>query len=162
MTTKNLRIVWSIIDASHHYHPFLIIEFAYKKDYQKFLRLRFSIEKTVFLIKQLQGEKIIVSTEQGEYELECPTYFSEEKTTTLFWDNNAFETYEEALKRTVREIAKSFYHNFLKEKEEENLWEDIEEANQEIFDKWQEAQKKAQEVLDKLPVIKIYSMKKCQ
>jgi hypothetical protein len=159
---KNLKVVWSTIDASNRYHPFLIIEFAYKEDYEEFLRLRFDVKKAVFLTKRLQGEKIVISTEQGDYELEFPSYFSEKKGVALFWFGNAFETYEEAFKRMTREIAKEFYHKLVEEREGENLWIDLDEANQEIFDKWQEAQRQAQEVLDKLPVIRIYGVKQYQ
>jgi len=156
---KKLKVIWSIIDASNRYHPFLIIEFAYEEDYEQFLQLRLDIEKAVFLAKRLQGEKIVLSTEQGKYELEFPQYFSEKKGVALFWFSNAFETYEEAFKRMTREIARGLYY---KKEQEKNLWKDLEEANREIFDKWQVAQEKAQQILDSLPIIRVYGVKPCQ
>jgi hypothetical protein len=162
VSMKTSKVVWSTIDASHRYHPLFIIEFAYREDYEEFLRLRFDVKKAVFLTKQLQGGKIVISTEQGDYELEFPSYFSEKKGVALFWFGNAFETYEEAFKRMTREIAKEFYHKLVEEREGENLWIDLDEANREIFDKWQEAQKRAQQILDSLPIIRVYGVKPCQ
>jgi len=156
---KNLKVVWSTIDPSNRYYPFFIIEFADSEDYEAFLQLRVGAEKVVFLVKRLQGEKIVISTELGDYELELPSYFSEKKGVTLFWFNNVFESYGDALTRITREIAKEFYHE---EREEENLWKDLEEANREIVDKWQEAQRKAQEILNSLPIIRVYGVKPCQ
>jgi hypothetical protein len=138
---RDLRIVWSTIDAAHRYNGFLIIEFADEEDYEEFWSLPSGVEKSVFLSEKLERRKVFISNnDQGGYELEFPPYFDEYGRKDLFWYNNVYESYREALERLTEEWVERL-SDYYGEDEEEALWE--------------EARERAEEELNNLLVVRI-------
>jgi hypothetical protein len=137
---RDLRIVWSTIDAAHHYNSFLIIELMNEEDYEEFIKLPFGTNKSVYLAEKLEGRKVFIPDEYGGRELEFPSYFDEYGRKDLFWYNNVYETHEEAYERLVREWKEKL-DDYYKEGEEEALEE--------------EARERAEEELNSLPVVRI-------
>ncbi len=137
---RDLRVVWSTIDASNRINTFLIVEFTDESDYEEFWRLPFGVERSVFLSERLEGKKVFVPDAVGGRELEFPPYFDEYGRKTLFWYNNVYETYERAYERLTEEWAERL-SDYYGEDEEEALWE--------------EARERAEEELNRLPVVRI-------
>jgi len=137
---KDLRIVWSTIDAANRIHAFLIVEFTNEEDYEEFWSIPFGVEKSVFLSERLAGRKVHIPDEYGGRELEIPPYYNEYGRKNLFWYNNVYESYEEAFERLTEEYAR-WLREYYREDEEEALWE--------------EAREKAEKELKSLPVVKI-------
>jgi hypothetical protein len=135
---RDLRIVWSTVDAANRYNSFLIIEFSKKEDYEKFLSLPSGVAKSVFLSDKLKGKRVFVPDAVGGYELEFPPYFDEYGRKNLFWFNNVYETYEEAFERLVEEWKDGLSEYY-----------DNEDALEEV------ARERAEEELNNLPVVKI-------
>jgi hypothetical protein len=136
---RELRIVWSTIDASNRINTFLVIEFT-DEDCEEFWSIPPGVGKSVFLSEKLAGRKVYIPDDLGGYELEFPPYFDEYGRKDLFWYNHVYETYESALERLVEEWAKRLADYYRKD-EEEALWE--------------EARERAREELNNLPVIRI-------
>jgi hypothetical protein len=137
---RDLRVVWSTIDASNKLKTFLIIEFTNEENYKEFLSIPYRDGKVVFLADKLEGRKIFIPDELGGFELEFPPYFNEYGRKNLFWYNNTYETYDEAFERLTEEWAKRLSEYYSKD-EKEALWE--------------EARMRAEEELENLSVVKI-------
>jgi len=137
---RDLRIVWSTIDTARRYNSFLIIEFTDEADYEEVWSLRSGVEKSVFLSEKLEGRRVVIPNAVGGYELEFPPYFDKYGRKHLFWYNNLYETYGEALERLTEEWAERL-SDYYREDEEEALWE--------------EARERAEEELNNLPVVRI-------
>jgi hypothetical protein len=137
---RDLRIVWSTIDASNRINTFLIVEFTNEGDYEEFWRLSSGVEKSVFLSEKLEGRKVFIPNAVGGYELEFPPYFDEYGRKKLFWYNNVYETYEHAYERLIGEW-------------EERLSEYYGEGEEEALE--EEARERAEEELNNLPVVRI-------
>ncbi len=137
---RDLRIVWSTIDAANRYNGFLIIEFTNEEDYEEFWSLPSGLEKSVFLSERLAGKRVFVPDTVGGREVEFPPYFDKYGRKNLFWYNNVYETYERAYERLTEEWAERL-SDYYGEAEEEALWE--------------EARERAQEELNNLPVVRI-------
>jgi hypothetical protein len=137
---RDLRIVWSTIDAANRYNSFLIIEFMDEEDYEEFWGLPSGVERSVFLSEKLEGRKVFIPDDVGGYELEFPPYFDEYGRKGLFWYNNVYESYREALERLTEEWAERL-SEYYGEDEEEALWE--------------EARERVEEELNNLPVVRI-------
>jgi hypothetical protein len=137
---RDLRIVWSTIDAANRYNSFLIIEFTDKADYEEFWSLPSGVEKSVFLSEKLEGKRVFIPDDLGGYELEFPPYFDEYGRKNLFWYNNVYESYRRALKRLTEEWVERL-SDYYREDEEEALWE--------------EARERAEEELNGLTVVRI-------
>ena len=139
-TMRDLRIVWSTIDASNRYNSFLIIEFMDEEDYEEFWSISPGVGKSMFLSKKLAGKKVFIPNDVGGYELEFPPYFDEYGRKNLFWYNNVYESYRRALERLTEEWVERLSDYYRKD-EEESLWE--------------EARERAEEELNSLPVVRI-------
>jgi len=137
---RDLRVVWSTIDAANRIHTFLIVEFTDESDYEEFWSLPSGVEKSVFLSEKLEGKRVFIPDDFGGYELEFPPYFDEYGRKDLFWYNNVWESYRRALKRLTEEWAERLSDYYRKD-EEEALWE--------------EARERAEEELNNLPVVRI-------
>ncbi|MFZ8831823.1 MAG: hypothetical protein ACO2OY_06695 [Thermodesulfobacteriaceae bacterium] len=137
---RNLRVVWSTIDAANRVHTFLIVEFTDEEDYEEFWSIPPGVGKSVFLSEKLEGKRVFVPDAVGGREIEFPPYFDEYGRKNLFWYNNVYETYRRALERLTEEWAERL-SDYYREDEEEALWE--------------EAREMAEEELKNLPVVKI-------
>jgi hypothetical protein len=137
---RDLRVVWSTIDAANRINTFLIVEFTNEDDYEEFWSIPPGVGKSVFLSERLEGKKVFVPNDVGGYELEFPPYFDEYGRKNLFWYNNVYETYRRALERLTEEWAERL-SDYYREDEEEALWE--------------EAREMAEEELKNLPVVRI-------
>ena len=137
---RNLRVVWSTIDAANRVHTFLIVEFTDEEDYEEFWSIPPGVGKSVFLSEKLEGKKVFIPDNFGGREIEFPPYFDEYGRKNLFWYNNVYETYRRALERLTEEWAERL-SDYYREDEEEALWE--------------EAREMAEEELKNLPVVKI-------
>jgi len=137
---KNLRVVWSTIDAANRVHTFLIVEFTDEEDYEEFWSIPPGVGKSVFLSEKLEGKKVFIPDNFGGREIEFPPYFDEYGRKNLFWYNNVYETYEYAYERLTEEWAERL-SDYYGEDEEDALWE--------------EARERAEEELNNLPVVKI-------
>jgi len=137
---RDLRIVWSTIDAANRYNSFLVIEFTDEADYEEFWGLPSGVEKSVFLSEKLEGRKVFIPNDVGGYELEFPPYFNEYGRKNYFWYNNMYESYRRALERLTKEWEERL-SDYYREGEEDALEE--------------EARERAEEELKNLPVVKI-------
>ncbi|MFZ8803194.1 MAG: hypothetical protein ACO2PO_09470 [Candidatus Calescibacterium sp.] len=103
---KGQLFVWSKVDASNRYIPFILLE----TDEQTKEELEESIKRGqlwVFIADKLEGQTILIKKEyEIEIEIEIPPYFDEYKRKDLFWYNNVLETYEEAYERLKEETKK--------------------------------------------------------
>ena len=125
------RYLWSTVDASNKLIPFCVIEVS-EKIVEKFESLRKQKGHWKFIADKLEGQCI--------HNIEVPGYFDEYGRKRLFWYNNVLEDYEEALERLTEELAKNL-SDYYKKEEEKYLWE--------------EAEERAKEKLEELPVIRI-------
>jgi len=140
LAMKDLRVVWSTIDAANKIHTFLIIEFTDEEDYEEFWSIPFGVGKSVFLSEKLEGKRVFVPNAVGGREIEFSPYLDEYGRKNLFWYNNVYESYREALERLTEEWAERL-SDYYREGEEEALWEEAEEM--------------AKEELNNLPVVRI-------
>jgi hypothetical protein len=125
------RYLWSTVDASNKLIPFCVIEVS-EKIIEEFEFLRKRKGHWKFIADKLEGTSV-----NG---IKFPSYFDEYGRKRLFWYNNVLEDYEEALERLTEELAKNL-SDYYKKEEEKYLWE--------------EAEERAREKLEKLPVIRI-------
>lgn len=137
---RDLRVVWSTVDAANRIHTFLIVEFTDEEDYEEFWSIPPGVGKSVFLSERLEGKKVFIPDDFGGREIEFPPYFDEYGRKNLFWYNNVYESYREALERLTEEWEEKL-RDYYREGEEEALWE--------------EARESAEEELKNLPVVKI-------
>ena len=137
---RDLRVVWSTIDAANRIHTFLIVEFTDEEDYEEFWSIPPGVGKSVFLSERLEGKKVFIPDDFGGREIEFPPYFNEYGRKNYFWYNNVYETYRKALERLTEEWAERL-SDYYGEDEEDALWE--------------EARERAEEELKNLPVVKI-------
>jgi len=132
---KDLRVVWSTVDAGGKLIPFLIVEFSDEDKYKKFMSLKRNVKKCVFLANKLEGKVV----EVDGYELKFPPYYNEYNRKNLFWYNNVFESFEEAFERLLEEKKKALEEFYIDD--EEGLEED--------------ARLRVEEKLQDLPVVRI-------
>jgi hypothetical protein len=104
---RDLRVVWSTIDAANRINTFLIVEFTNEDDYEEFWSIPPGVGKSVFLSERLEGKKVFVPNDVGGYELEFPPYFDEYGRKNLFWYNNVYETYRRALERLTGRMGRA-------------------------------------------------------
>jgi len=90
--------VWSTVDASKKYIPFIVIEAD--GETARELTERKGEQLWLFIANKLEGTTII----KNGREIEIPPYFNEYKRKNLFWYNNVLEAYEEAYERLKEEI----------------------------------------------------------
>jgi hypothetical protein len=137
---RDLRVVWSTVDAANRIHTFLIVEFTDEEEYEEFWSIPPGVGKSVFLSERLEGKKVFIPDDFGGREIEFPPYFDEYGRKNLFWYNNVYESYRKALERLTEEWEEKL-RDYYREGEEEALWE--------------EARERAEEELKNLPVVKI-------
>ena len=131
---KDLRVVWSTVDAGKKLIPFLIVEFNDEDKYEKFMSLT-NAKKCVFLSVRLENKVV----EVDGYELKFPPYYNEYNRKNLFWYNNVFESFEEAFERLLEEKKRAL----------EEFYTDDEEGLEE------DARLRVEERLQNLPVVRI-------
>ncbi len=121
------RYLWSTVDASRRLVPYVILECD--EELAKKIESRNGYESKW---------KFIADRLHERYPDKFPEWWDGYGRRHIFWYNNVLEEYEEAYERLVEEWAK-----FLREyyDEEEALWE--------------EARERAEEELNKLPVVRI-------
>jgi len=130
---KRQLFVWSKVDASNRYIPFILLE----TDEQTKEELEESIKRGQlwsFIADKLEGRTILIK----EIEIEIPPYFDEYKRKDLFWYNNVLETYEEAYERLIEETKKEL----------KDYYDDDEALEL-------EAERLVEEKLQSLPVVKL-------
>jgi len=119
------RYVWSTIDAARRLIPYYILEVSDRVAAE--LKNRKARDQLWwYLAKKLEKHGF-------------PPYFDEYGRRNLFWYNNVLEEYEEALERLMEEWAKRLSDYY--DDEEDALWE--------------EAEMRAREELEELPVIRL-------
>jgi hypothetical protein len=120
------KYLWSTIDASSKLIPYYIVEVSE------------AIAKELEFWRERKGHwKFIADKLENRG---FSSYFDEYGRKRLFWYNNVLEDYEEALERLTEEYVKCL-RDYYDEGQEEYLWE--------------EAEERAKETLEELPVIRI-------